>query len=117
MIPTFRVKHALLLTLLCLVGVSCAHWSSERDRRTQLDDGMSENEILNLYGNPDEMFGPFVNAFNESVVIWSYNAKGSWIQSNSVWIIVVDRKYYKSMPPGSWPADSLAFFHTKFRGE
>jgi hypothetical protein len=76
---------------------------------------MTESELVDLLGSPDEIFGPFVNAYDESVVIWSYHAKGAWIQSNSVWIYVVDRKYAKSTPPGSWPQDSTVAYQTRFR--
>lgn len=107
--------------LSCAIGVallvhlsSCSHLSAERDRRTALDEGSTESQVVNLYGNPDEIFGPMVNAYNESVVIWYYHAKGSWIQSNSVWIYMVDRKYLKSTPPGDWPKDSTAIYNTRF---
>jgi hypothetical protein len=104
---------AIFAVLLVAQVPSCIP-SFERDRRVTLERGMPESQIVELYGSPDDIIGPIVNAYHESVSIWFYHAKGVWIQSNSVWIYVVDRKYAKSAPPGDWPADSLATYHTKF---
>ena len=91
--------------------------SLERNRRVDLSDEaiVSESDVLDRHGNPDEIFGPIINAYGESVAIWFYHAKGSVIQDNSVWIYMVDRKYVKSTIPGDWPKDSAAIYSTRFR--
>lgn len=103
-----------IFVLLMFAQVPSCIPSFERNRRATLDRGMTESQIVELYGTPDEIIGPIANAYHESVAIWFYHAKGVWIQSNSVWIYVVNRKYARSTPPGDWPGDSSATYHTKF---
>lgn len=105
--------HVVIVVLLFALVPSCIP-SFERNRRATLEKGITESQLVELYGSPDEIFGPFVNAYHESVAIWFYHAKGAWIQSNSVWIYVVNRTYARSTPPGDWPEDSSAAYHTKF---
>jgi hypothetical protein len=72
---------------------------------------------MDLYGSPDEIFGPIVNAYHESIPVWYYHAKGVWIKSNSVRRYVVDRRAVKSTPPGSSPQDSTVTDHARFRDQ
>ncbi len=101
------------LTLMCIQIVSCAP-SLHRNRLVGLSEGATEEDVVNLFGKPDEIHGPMINPFNDSVSIWCYKAKGLWLQESAVWIYMVNRTYLKSTLPGDWPRDSTAICSVHF---
>ncbi len=103
-----------LLMLLCVQCVSCVP-SLHRNRLVGLSEGATEEDVVNRFGEPDEIYGPMINAYNDSVSIWCYHAKGVWLQESAVWIYLVNRIYAKSTLPGDWPRDSAAIHFTHFR--
>ena len=84
-------------------------------RESSLEIGMAEDEVLNVMGSPDVLYGPVINADGQTVTVWAYNAKNVKLYAQPpVWLFMADRKYVMSAPPGDWHRDSLFIVNTRF---
>ena len=112
------MKHSrriLFVSLLFLQSESCHPFFPVANRVDSLEIGMTENQVLSNLGSPDDLHGPIANVYNQSVIVWCYNAKNVGMKAQPpLWVYMVDRKYVKTTDPGNWPKDSTFIYFTRF---
>ena len=69
-----RSWQMLLLSVLMVLLQGCG-FGLVKSQLTFLEEGMTEQQVLDALGHPDDLFGPITTYYGESVALWYYSER------------------------------------------